>query len=97
MIQDIFEMSLKSLTRQQIRSFLTLTGVVIGIAAIVCLLSIGQGLTNSVNEQFEQLGTNIVYMLGMNPLSGTSNTIDFSDSDISWVEGVSGVDYVLPL
>jgi putative ABC transport system permease protein len=97
MIQDIFEMSLKSLTRQQIRSFLTLAGVVIGIAAIVCLLSIGQGLTNSVNEQFEQLGTNIVYMLGMNPLSGTSNTIDFSDSDISWVEGVSGVDYVLPL
>jgi putative ABC transport system permease protein len=97
MIQDIFEMSLKSLTRKQIRSFLTLAGVVIGIAAIVCLLSIGQGLTNSVNEQFEQLGTNIVYMLGMNPLSGTSNTIDFSDSDISWVEGVSGVDYVLPL
>lgn len=90
-------MSLKSLTRKQIRSFLTLAGVVIGIAAIVCLLSIGQGLTNSVNEQFEQLGTNIVYMLGMNPLSGTSNTIDFSDSDISWVEGVSGVDYVLPL
>jgi putative ABC transport system permease protein len=97
MIQDIFEMSLKSLTRKQIRSFLTLAGVVIGIAAIVCLLSIGQGLTNSVNEQFEQLGTNIVYMLGMNPLSGTSNTIDFSDSDISWVEGVSGVDYVWPL
>ena len=97
MIRDIFDMSFKSLTRQQVRSLLTLAGVVIGIAAIVCLLSIGEGLTNSVNEQFEQLGTNIVYMLGMNPMNIISTVVDFSDADISWVEGVSGVDYVIPI
>jgi putative ABC transport system permease protein len=97
MIRDIFEMSLKSLTRQQIRSFLTLAGVVIGIAAIVCLLSIGAGLTLSVNEQFEKMGTNIVYLLGSNPLSGSSQATEFSDSDIAWIESVSGVDYALPL
>ena len=59
--------------------------------------SIGEGLTNSVNEQFEQLGTNIVYMLGMNPINIISTVVDFSDADISWVEGVSGVDYVIPI
>lgn len=97
MIRDIFEMSLKSLTRQQIRSFLTLAGVVIGIAAIVCLLSIGAGLTMSVNDQFEKMGTNIVYLMGSNPLSGMGKAVEFSDTDISWAENVSGVDYVLPL
>ena len=40
MIRDIFEMSLKSLTRQQVRSLLTSLGVVTGIAAIVCLLQL---------------------------------------------------------
>jgi len=97
MIRDIFEMSLKSLTRQQIRSFLTLAGVVIGIAAIVCLLSIGAGLTMSVNDQFEKMGTNIVYLMGSNPLSGMGKAVEFSDADIAWAENVSGVDYALPL
>lgn len=97
MIRDIFEMSLKSLTRQQIRSFLTLAGVVIGIAAIVCLLSIGAGLTLSVNDQFEKMGTNIVYLIGSNPLGGMGKSVEFTDADISWAENVSGVDYALPL
>lgn len=97
MIRDIFEMSLKSLTRQQIRSLLTLAGVVIGIAAIVCLLSISEGLNLSVNDQFEKMGTNVVYLLGLNPMSGSSNSIEFTDEDISWTEGISGVDYTFPL
>ncbi len=97
MIRDIFEMSLKSLTRQQMRSFLTLAGVVIGIAAIVCLLSIGAGLTLSVNDQFEKMGTNVVYLLGTNPMSGSSGSVEFTDEDIAWAESVSGVDYTFPL
>jgi len=50
--------SLKNLRREGIRTFLTLIGVVIGIAAIVALLSVGQGLNQAVATQLEQLGSN---------------------------------------
>lgn len=91
MIRDIIETGTKSLFRQHMRSFLTLLGVIIGIAAIVCLLSIGQGLSLSVEEQFEKLGTNLVYVIAMNPMSQSSNVTELSDNDVRAIEMINGV------
>jgi len=73
---------------------LTLLGVVIGIAAIVCLLSIGQGLNTSIEQEFEAMGTNIIYLIAMNPFGQTGDLIELSQNDISKIESISGVDYV---
>lgn len=42
------------------RSFLTMLGVIIGVASVILLVSIGQGVASQITEDIEGLGTNIV-------------------------------------
>jgi len=51
-----------SITRNKVRSFLTMLGVVIGVLSVILLTSIGNGLTVFVEKQFETLGSNILYV-----------------------------------
>lgn len=53
-------MALSSLTANKLRSFLTMLGVIIGVAAVVGLVSIGQGASRSVTEQIASLGTDLI-------------------------------------
>lgn len=59
-IQQAFKMSFKSLMASKLRSLLTMLGIIIGVAAVIAIMSIGQGLMNSVNEMFSSLGSNII-------------------------------------
>ncbi|HZX19822.1 MAG TPA: ABC transporter permease [archaeon] len=59
---EIISFAFNNLSHQGLRSYLTLIGVVIGIAAVVTLVALGDGLNNSVNEQFEQLGSNTLFV-----------------------------------
>jgi hypothetical protein len=54
---ELLGVAITNLRHQGLRSYLTLLGVVIGIAAIFTLISIGDGLNAAVTQQFEQLGT----------------------------------------
>ena len=54
---DEFSIVIRGLTQRKIRSWLTVLGVVIGIAAIVALISVSTSLESSIKEQFEQFGT----------------------------------------
>ncbi|MEW6295229.1 MAG: ABC transporter permease [Candidatus Diapherotrites archaeon] len=100
---ETFSVALQNLRHQGIRTYLTLLGVIIGIAAIVALVSVGDGLNASVTQQFEQLGSNTIFVLpgsitgaGGSAVSGTSlNTI--KDSDIKKIEGIAGVEAVIPI
>lgn len=60
---EIFSAALNNLRTQGLRTYLTLLGVIIGIAAIVSLVSVGEGLNQSITQQFEQLGSNTVFVL----------------------------------
>ncbi|MDZ4256153.1 MAG: ABC transporter permease, partial [archaeon] len=54
--------ALRNLAQQGLRSYLTLLGVVIGIAAMVTLFSLGTGLNKAAEEQFETLGSNTLFL-----------------------------------
>lgn len=56
MIADYFRIAKRSLLTRKLRSFLTLVGIFIGIATVVSIISLGQGLQAAVNDQFEQMG-----------------------------------------
>ncbi len=87
MILDFFSMALTNLRRRRSRSWLTILGIVIGIIAIVALISLGQGLNDFVAGQFEQLGANkIVVLSGI-----TSATLN--EKDVEAIEDVDGVRY----
>ena len=63
---DILRYAFKSLQHRQMRSWLTILGIVIGIASVVALLTIGEGFNNEVNKQLSALGSN---MISISPLA----------------------------
>ncbi len=59
-IRDLIRLTLSSLVAYRMRSFLTGLGIAIGIAAVILLTSIGEGLHRFVLSEFTQFGTNII-------------------------------------
>lgn len=62
-LSEIFSLATKSITRNKTRSFLTALGIIIGVCAVILLVSLGQGLQKYITGQFESLGTNLVVVL----------------------------------
>jgi putative ABC transport system permease protein len=57
---DSSRLALRAVTAQKLRSFLTLLGIAVGIASVILLTSIGEGIHRFVLAEFTQFGTNIV-------------------------------------
>ena len=73
-----FRLALKSLMTSKMRALLTLLGIIIGVGAVIVITSLGNGMQNMMNEQFEKLGANLVqvqlFMYG-----GDSRSVDPDD------------------
>ncbi|HTY04736.1 MAG TPA: ABC transporter permease [Rhodocyclaceae bacterium] len=61
--QDFITLAWRSLTAHRLRSFLTVLGIAVGIAAVILLTSIGEGVHQFVLKEFNQFGTNIIELL----------------------------------
>jgi putative ABC transport system permease protein len=59
LLPDAIWLALRAVTAQRLRSFLTLLGIAVGIAAVILLTSIGEGIHRFVLAEFTQFGTNI--------------------------------------
>ena len=57
---DAFQLAVRAITAQRLRSFLTLLGIGVGIAAVILLTSIGEGIHRFVLGEFTQFGTNVI-------------------------------------
>jgi putative ABC transport system permease protein len=66
--------ALRALRANKLRSILTMLGIVIGVSAVISLLSIGQGVEKFINQQFNALGTNLVFVF---PRLGSSQGAQF--------------------
>jgi len=93
-MKDYFLLAFKSLTQRRLRSWLTMIGIFIGIAAVVSLLSLGQGLQEAVYQQFAALGANTITVQakggGFGP-PGTLAATNITEQDLARVKRVSGV------
>ncbi len=58
-----FKTALISLARNKMRSFLTTLGVIIGVSSVILLTAIGAGLRHLVQEQFQSLGSNLLFVM----------------------------------
>ncbi|MBM4404475.1 MAG: ABC transporter permease, partial [Candidatus Cloacimonetes bacterium] len=56
----IIKIAIKSLTRNKMRTFLTMLGIIIGVAAVITMLAIGQGAKKIVEDQVNSMGTNVI-------------------------------------
>src|SRR3989344_4870195 len=97
-MKDYFLLSFNNLRRRKLRSWLTTLGIFIGIAAVVALISIGQGLQNAIESQFESFGSDkiIIQERGLQgpPGSGTSKSTKLTENDIETIKKVKGVEGV---
>ena len=99
-MKDYFTLAYKNLRRRGIRSWLTLLGVVIGIAAVISLISLGNSLKDTVNAQFDVSSTEIITVQagGLTnygpPGTGVTKPLTVQDSDA--IEKLSSVDVTIP-
>ena len=70
---DAVKMSWRSITAQRSRSILTLLGIAVGIAAVILLTSIGEGLHRFVLAEFTQFGTNVIQITPGKAITGGAN------------------------
>ena len=57
------QVALRALTRNKLRSALTMLGIIIGISAVITLVSVGQGVQAVVSEEMESIGSNLLFVL----------------------------------
>ncbi len=55
--------ALRSLAVNKLRSILTMLGIIIGVGAVIALISVGQGFEEYINQQFASLGTNLLFVV----------------------------------
>lgn len=72
-ISHTLKIVLNSITSNKTRNFLTMLGILIGVFAIVLMVSIGEGVRQEVNKQIEGLGSNIIFVTSGNPTQGTGS------------------------
>jgi putative ABC transport system permease protein len=70
---DTFKFALRALRDNKMRSALTMLGVIIGVAAVVSAVAVGQGGAASITDSVGQLGNNLLYIVPANPRIGPGN------------------------
>lgn len=80
--------ALENLSANKMRSILTVLGIVIGVAAVIAMLSIGRGAEASITSRIESMGTNLVYVSpgstsssGVRSAAGSASTLTLDDAD----------------
>ena len=59
-ILSLFKVSLKAVANNKMRSFLSMLGIIIGVAAVIIMMSIGQGSKESIRQELSTMGTNLL-------------------------------------
>ena len=98
MVWDYLVLAFRSIKHKSTRSYLTIVGILIGVAAIVALISMTQGLSESVAAEFEAAGTDTISVMsgaGMQGMMGGGTLDQDLVSDVESVRGVRTVEYFL--
>jgi putative ABC transport system permease protein len=86
--------AVQTFTKRKLRSWLTMLGIFIGIAAIVSLISLGQGLKTAIGAQFQGLGTDRIIVQAKSfafGAPGQNTAVTLTKDDLNRVEKVPGV------
>ena len=88
MLWSSFLLALREVRRNLLRSFLTILGIVIGVSAVITMVTLGNGATQAVKDQVSSLGSNLLQirngqrMMGP-PGGGSTGSPPFSLEDVA--------------
>ncbi len=96
-LAESFLTAMDALRANKMRSVLTMLGVIIGVGAVIALMSIGKGFSVYINEQIQSIGTNLILVVPDMEASDGSPTLTLSDiralqdsTNVPHVTGVTG-------
>jgi putative ABC transport system permease protein len=107
-IYDLVHETVLSVTTNKVRSFLTVLGIVVGIASVILMVSIGQGAQSSITASISSAGANLItvspgggrfggFSSGSSSSSGESaSTLTLTQADATLIQGLSGVAAAAP-
>ena len=85
-ILNLVKIAIKALLRNKSRAFLTMLGIIIGIASVIAMVSLGQSSTLSVREQLSGMGSNMIMIMpgrqmrgGVNMGNSSAKSLDMKD------------------
>ena len=93
-LKDFFFLALRNVGKRRLRSWLTLIGIFIGVASVVTLVSLGQGLQVAVQHEFDSLGMDKVFVSSAGSVFGMGGVRSLSDHDLQVLKHVRGVSSV---
>jgi putative ABC transport system permease protein len=91
MLWNTVMLALRAIRRNLLRSFLTVLGVVIGVAAVITMVTLGNGATKSVTDQISSMGSNLLIVVpGQRFGPGSDGAPLFSAGDVEAIRGQIG-------
>jgi len=102
MLFETIKLAIQAIFRNALRSFLTVLGVVIGVAAVIAMVTVGKGSTDQVTADVEKLGTNVLMVLPGGdamqggPSTGSATQFTLKDNDTVEIE-ISAVRISAPI
>ena len=99
MLWNTLLLSLRAITRNVLRSFLTILGVVIGVAAVITMVTLGKGATRSVSDQISSMGSNLLMLRpGQRFGPGADVAPNFKLADVEAIRAqITAIDAVAPV
>jgi len=80
---DSFFIAIRSLVANKLRSSLTMLGIIIGVGAVIALMSIGRGAQAGITATFEQMGTNVINVMSQTPGVSTLAAMTYSNLSLT--------------
>ncbi|AJE52507.1 ABC transporter permease [Paenibacillus polymyxa] len=99
-VMETIRVSMNSLTTNKMRSFLTILGIIIGVAAVIAIMAIGNGSKASIKEEINKLGNNVLMVAPVMPMTEEEINQDtlpsFTWTDIEALEQKSSIAAMMP-
>lgn len=102
-IANLIQVALRALKRNKLRAFLTMLGIIIGVASVIAMMAIGQGSKQSINANLSSMGSNMITIMpssnvqgGVRTQGSSMQTLTLADVDaikknVGNISGVSPV------
>jgi putative ABC transport system permease protein len=101
MLGNAFHIALREIRRNLMRAFLTVLGVIIGVAAVITMVTLGQGTTQAVKKQISNLGSNLVMIrpgMGFGPRASSAGVPNFIQADVDVLQNqIYGIAAIAPV
>jgi putative ABC transport system permease protein len=99
MISDYLKFVLTGLQKRKLRSWLTVIGILIGVTAVVALISLGNGMNTAIGEMFKGIGNDKIFVAPggqfMGPTGEMLTSAEINEHDKELIENVRGVEQVI--